>query len=53
MNNAEGGICFLLNLFLSTPQRVFDFFTGWIFDLFNIASPNFLRLIGDIFTCGF
>ncbi|MBK8268374.1 MAG: hypothetical protein IPK83_08755 [Planctomycetes bacterium] len=41
MSNAEGGICFVLNLFLATPQRVFDFFTGWLFDLIHRASPNF------------
>lgn len=53
MSNAEGGICFVLNLFLATPQRVFDFFTGWLFDLINIDSPNFFRAIGDVFACGF
>lgn len=53
MNDSGSGICFFLNLFLSTPQRVFDFFVGWIFDLFNIGSPNIFRAIGDIFACGF
>lgn len=53
MSNAEGGICFVLNLFLSTPQRVFEFFAGWIFNLFGQPAPNFFRAVGDIFNCGF
>lgn len=53
MTDQGVGICFFINLALATPQRVFDFFGGWIFDLLNIARPNFLSLVGNIFGCGF
>lgn len=53
MDSQGTGFCFFLNLALSTPQRVFDFFAGWIFDLFNISKPNFLSIVGDVFGCGF
>ncbi len=53
MTDQGTGICFIINLALSTPQRVFDFFTGWIFSLLNIEAPNILTIVGDVFGCGF
>jgi hypothetical protein len=53
MTDQGVGFCFLINLALSTPQRVFDFFVGWIFSLFNITPPDFLNGVGGIFGCTF
>lgn len=53
MDNAPSGICFWINLLLSPPQRWFDFWTGWIFDLIGIDGPDFLGFVGGIFGCTF
>jgi hypothetical protein len=53
MANAESGICFWINLALFIPQNTFEFFAGWIFELFGIDPPNIHSFVGDIFACGF